>query len=172
MEEQTFTIQNEAGEAVTCRVVFTFDAEERSYVLFTIDGDASGQMSALRYVLNEDGEVSDFEDIETEAEWAMVEEVMNTLVDEFSQDQQNFITVTNAEGDDVEYQILHRFKHPETNKDYLFYGDLDEAGMVTEVFASAYVAGANGEVMDLLPIESDDEWAFVEATLQMLQRQN
>ncbi|MBS7344474.1 MAG: DUF1292 domain-containing protein [Caryophanon sp.] len=172
MEEQTFTIQNEAGEAVTCHVVFTFDAEERSYVLFTIDGDETGQLSALRYVLNENGEVSDFEDIETEEEWAMVEEVMNTLMDEFSQDQQNFITVTNAEGDDVEYQILHRFKHPETNKDFLFYGDLDEAGMVTEVFASAYIAGANGEVTDLLPIESDEEWAFVEATLQMLQRQN
>ena len=172
MEEQTFTIQNEAGEAVTCRVVFTFDAEERSYVLFTMDGDDSGQMSALRYVLNDAGEVSDFEDIETDEEWAMVEEVMNTLVNEFSQDQQNFITVTNAEGDDVEYQVLHRFQHPETNKDYLFYGDLDENGVVTEVFASAYVAGDNGEVTDLLPIESDDEWAFVETVLQMLQGQN
>lgn len=172
MEEQTFTIQNEAGEAVTCRVVFTFDAEERSYVLFTMDGDDSGQMSALRYVLNDAGEVSDFEDIETDEEWAMVEEVMNTLVDEFSQDQQNFITVTNTEGDDVEYQILHRFQHPETNKDYLFYGDLDENGIVTEVFASAYVAGAQGEVIDLLPIETDDEWAFVETVLQMLQGQN
>ena len=169
MEEQTFTLQNEVGEDVTCRVVFTFDAEDHSYVLFTVIGDETGQVSALRYILDDNGELSDFADIETDEEWAMVEEVMNTIVSEFSEDQQNFITVTNEQGDDVEFQILHRFQHPATQKDYLFYGDLDDNGMVTEVFASAYAAGDNGEVLDLLPIETDDEWAFVEAVLQSLQ---
>lgn len=172
MEEQTFVLQNEVGEDVTCRVVFTFDAEEHSYVLFAVEGDTSGQISALRYILNDSGELSDFEDIETEEEWSMVEEVMNTIAEEFMQDQQNFITVTNDNDEDVEYQILHRFQHPETLKNYLFYGDVDEKGTVAEVFASAYEAGINGEIIDLLPIETDEEWAFVETVLQSLQGQN
>lgn len=38
MEEQFFKIFNDAGEEVLCRVIFTFDAEEHSYVLYTIEG--------------------------------------------------------------------------------------------------------------------------------------
>ena len=48
MDEQFFKLLNDAGEEVVCRVIFTFDAEEHSYVLYTIEGEDDGEISALR----------------------------------------------------------------------------------------------------------------------------
>lgn len=167
MEENIFILQTEDGGEQKCRVVFTFDSDEHSYVLFSLVGDEDTGISALRYVLDENGEMSGFSDIESEEEWAMVEEVMNTVVAEFGADQTNFFTITNDEDEEVMCQILHRFEN--NGKSYLFYAILeDDEPKLDEVFASAYVAGENGEVEDLLPIETDTEWAMVEQVLNSL----
>lgn len=167
MEENIFILQTEDGGEQQCRVVFTFDSEEHSYVLFSLVGDEDTGISALRYVLDENGEMSDFSDIESEEEWAMVEEVMNTVVAEFGADQTNFFTITNDEEEEVMCQILHRFV--DNDKNYLFYAIVeDDEPMLDEVFASAYIAGENGEVEDLLPIETDAEWAMIEQVLSSL----
>lgn len=166
MEEQFFKLLNEAGEEVLCRVVFTFDAEERSYVLYTIEGEENAEISALRCELDDNGEVSDFAPLETEAEWEMVQEVLNTLVDEFSDDQTNYMTLTNEDGEDIYCHILHRFNVE--GKSYLFYAIDEEGEEPSEVFASAYIAGENGEVSELLPIETDAEWAMIEKVLASL----
>ena len=44
----------------------------------------------------------------------------------------------------------------------------DDEPQLDEVFASAYIAGDNGEVADLLPIETDEEWAMVEASAKFI----
>ncbi|WP_342559160.1 DUF1292 domain-containing protein [Metasolibacillus sp. FSL K6-0083] len=166
MDEQFFKLLNDAGEEVVCRVIFTFDAEEHSYVLYTIEGEDDGEISALRCELNDAGEVSDFAPLETEAEWEMVQEVLNTLVDEFSEDQANYMTLTNEDGEDIYCRILHRFDVE--GKAYLFYAIDEEGEEPSEVFASAYIAGENGEVTELLPIESEAEWAMIEKVLASL----
>lgn len=167
MEDQIFILQTDDGGEQQCRVVFTFDSDEHSYVLFSLVGDEDSSISALRYELDENGEMADFSDIETDEEWAMVEEVMNTMVAEFGADQSNFFTITNDEDEEVMCQILHRFENNDTS--YLFYAVLiDEEPNLDEVFASAYVAGDNGEVVDLLPIETDAEWAMIEKVLASL----
>ena len=51
-----------------------------------------------------------FSDIETDEEWAMVEEVMNTLFAEFGEDQANYFTITNEDDEEIMCQILHRFE--------------------------------------------------------------
>lgn len=167
MEDNIFILQTEDGGEQQCRVVFTFDSDEHSYVLFSLVGDDDTGISALRYVLDDNGEMSGFSDIETEEEWAMVEEVMNTVVAEFGADQTNFFTITNDEEEEVMCQILHRFEN--NDKNYLFYAIVeDDEPLLDEVFASAYIAGENGEVADLLPIETDAEWAMVEQVLNSL----
>lgn len=163
---QTFTLQNDEGQDVVCHVVFTFDAEDKSYVLYTMEGDDSEAISALRCELDDAGEVSDFAPLETEAEWEMVQEVLNTLVDEFSADQANFLTLTNEDGEDLYCRILHRFEM--NNKNYLFYAVEDKTEEGAEVFAASYIAGENGEVAELLPIETDEEWQMVEKVLASL----
>lgn len=170
MEEQIFVLQKEDGGEQQCRVVFTFETDDHSYVLFTLVGDEDSDVSALRYVLDDNGEMADFTDLETDEEWAMVEEVMDTLIDEFGADQTNFMTITNEDDEDVTCQILHRFDN--NGKSYLFYAIMEDgAPNFDEVFASGYVAGDNGEVADLLPIETDKEWAMVEEVLASLSQQ-
>ena len=170
MEEQIFVLQTEDGKEQPCRVVFTFDSDEHSYVLFTLVGDEDTGISALRYEVDENGEMASFSDIETEEEWAMVEEVMNTVVSEFGADQANFFTITNEQDEEIVCQILHRFESG--GKNYLFYAIIeDDAPNFEEVFASAFIEGDNGEVVDLLPIETDSEWAMVEEVLASLAQQ-
>ncbi|MGN7476736.1 DUF1292 domain-containing protein [Solibacillus silvestris] len=167
MEENIFILQTEDGGEQQCRVVFTFDSEEHSYVLFSLIGDEEAGISALRYVLDDNGEMSGFSDIETEEEWAMVEEVMNTVLAEFGADQTNYFTITIEDDEEIMCQILHRFEN--SGKSYLFYAILeDDEPMLDEVFASAYIAGENGEVADLLPIETDAEWEMIEQVLNSL----
>ncbi|MEO4052193.1 DUF1292 domain-containing protein [Solibacillus sp. CAU 1738] len=172
MDEQFFKVLNDAGEEVLCRVIFTFDAEEYSYVLYTIEGEENPEVSALRFELDDNGEIGELSPLETEEEWEMVQEVLNTLVDEFSDDQDNYMTITNEAGEDLICHILHRFDA--NGKSYLFYAidDEDNEGEApSEVFASAYIAGDNGEVSELLPIESDEEWAMIEQVLASLAEQ-
>ena len=168
MDDQIFILTNDAGEEQRCRVVFNFETDEHSYVLFTLideNGASISDVTALRYESDENGEMAGFADLETEEEWAMVEEVLNTIFDEFGQDQVNFFTVTGEDGEDIVCEVLYRFE--EKGKKYLFYG-LADAEEKTEVFASAYEADENGAVADLIPIETDEEWAMVEEVLASL----
>ncbi|MFF5995567.1 DUF1292 domain-containing protein [Lysinibacillus sp. KU-BSD001] len=168
MDEQIFILTNDAGEEQRCRVVFNFETDEHSYVLFTLineNGESTSDITALRYELDENGEMASFEDLETEEEWAMVEEVLNTLVAEFDQDQLNFFTVAGEDGEDIVCQVLHRFEA--NGKNYLFYGLADDEEK-TEIFASAYEADENGMIIDLVPIETEEEWAMVEEMLTSL----
>ena len=176
MNEQIFILTTEDGGEQRCRVIFNFETDDHSYVLFTLiddEGYAISDMTALRYELDDNGEMADFSDLETDEEWAMVEEVMNTLVAQFGADQSNFITITDDSGEEVIAEILHRFTIEGSDKNYLFYaitGDEDEAP--EEIFASAYIADKNGHVEELLPIETDEEWEQVEAVLASLNPQN
>lgn len=175
MNEQVFKLQTEDGGEQLCRVVFTFDSEDHSYVLFTMIGDngeQTSEVSALRYILDDKGEMSDFENIESDEEWSMVEEVMNTLIDEFNEDKNKYITITDEDGEEIVCEILHRFEIPGFASKYLFYGYADVNGEHSEIFASTYEEDENGEVSDLLPIESEEEWAKVEEVLHLLQQGN
>lgn len=175
MNEQVFKLQTDDGGEQLCRVVFTFDSEDHSYVLFTMideDGEQTSEVSALRYVLDDNGEMADFENIESDEEWSMVEEVMNTLIDEFSEDQSKYITITDENDEEVVCEVFHRFEIPGFDNKYLFYGYADVEGEHTEIFASAYEADEHGAIVDLLPIETDEEWAKVEEALHLLQQGN
>ncbi len=168
MDEQIFILKNDAGEAQRCRVIFNFETDDHSYVLFTLiddEGESISDVTALRYELDENGEMAGFEDLETEEEWAMVEEVLNTVYAEFSEDQMNYFTVIGEDGEEIVCEVLHRFE--EQGKSYLFYGMADDEEK-KEVFAAGYVADENGAVANLLPIETEEEWAMVEKVLASL----
>ena len=61
---------------------------------------------------------------------------------------------------------------PNSDKKYLFYGYADEEVEHQEIFASAYVADETGAVIDLLPIETEQEWEQIEQILASLQQGN
>ncbi|MFC7684590.1 DUF1292 domain-containing protein [Ureibacillus sp. GCM10028918] len=170
MDEQYFKIQLEDGTEQQCRAIMTFDSEEHSYVLYSIvdeNGNDSEEVSALRFELDENGEMTDFTSLETEAEWEMVDEVLNTLIAEFGDGEEDFFTISDENDEDVVCEVIHRFELEEFNKSYILYtfADQEEVG---EIFAACYIAGEKGEVQDLLPIETDEEWEKVEQELQSL----
>jgi len=172
-ETQEFLIVGEHGKEQKCRVVFTFDAEEKSYVLFSlIDEDGNeipGDISAMTFDYDDNnGEMTNLQPVETEAEWEMINEVVLTLLDEFEEEPQLF-TITDENGADQVCEIIHTFSSEQFGKSYVLYVlATDEPIEERDIFASQYVSGNDGTIDDLLPIETDEEWAFVEDVLNEL----
>jgi len=172
-ETQEFLIIGENGKEQKCRVVFTFDAEEKSYVLFSLideeGNEIPGDISAMTFDYDDNnGEMTNLQPVETEAEWEMINEVVLTLLDEFEEGPQQF-TITDEHGADQVCEVIHTFSSEQFGKSYVLYVlATDEPIEDRDIFASQYVSGNDGMIEDLLPIETDEEWAFVEDVLNEL----
>ncbi|MEK5232648.1 DUF1292 domain-containing protein [Lysinibacillus sp. FSL K6-0232] len=172
-EAQEFTIISEDGKKQQCRVVLTFDAEEKSYVLFSILDDNGqempGDLSAMTFDYDDNtGEMINLRPVETDLEWEMINEVVLTLLDEFEEEPQ-FITITDEDGTEQVCEVMHTFSSEQFAKSYVLYTPAtDEPIDQRDVFAAQYIAGTNGHIEELLPIESDEEWDFVEEVLNTL----
>lgn len=95
-EEQQITLVDEAGAEQLFNVLFTFTADEddtdnkfagKSYILLYPEGtqeDDEVDIQAFAFNPDEDGEATegDLQPIEDDEEWAMVEEVLNTFLDD------------------------------------------------------------------------------------------
>ncbi|WP_042478113.1 DUF1292 domain-containing protein [Bacillus ndiopicus] len=93
-EQRHITIIDESGNEQLCEVIHTFDSEEfgKSYVLYSLVGaeeDEEGQVEifASSFTPSENGEDGELEPIETEAEWDLIEDVLNALEDEFDDEE-------------------------------------------------------------------------------------
>jgi len=73
----TMYVQDETGKEVEMKILFTFDAAEKKYVIFQNPEDVSGEVYASCY--DESGNLLP---IETEEEWEMVEEVLGSFIEE------------------------------------------------------------------------------------------
>lgn len=87
--ENYITVVDEEGNEELFEVLFTFDSEEfnKSYVLYYpagADDDETEEIEihASSYIPDEDGEDGNMQPIETEEEWAMIEEMLNTFLAE------------------------------------------------------------------------------------------
>lgn len=85
--EKQITIVDEEGNEQLCEVLFTFESEEfgKSYVLYYPVGaseDEEIEIHASSFVSNDENEEGELEPIETEEEWDLVEEMLNTFLDE------------------------------------------------------------------------------------------
>ncbi|MBS4762416.1 DUF1292 domain-containing protein [Carnobacteriaceae bacterium zg-ZUI252] len=86
-EEQFVTIIDEDGNEELYQILFTFDSEDfgKSYVLLYPAGtseDDDVEIQAYAFKENEEGGAGDLLPIETEEEWDMVEEVLNTFMED------------------------------------------------------------------------------------------
>lgn len=76
--------------------------------------------------------------------------------------------VINEDGVEMECEVLCTFESDETGHSYLIYTDnTDDENGNTKVYASIY--DPDGEDMTLQPIETEEEWALIEAILDELQ---
>lgn len=85
-KENTLTLVDEKGNETLCEILFTFHSEtfNKDYVVFAVPGDEESEeqeVSAASYV-EKDGNVGDLHEIETDEEWAEVEEMLGSFLDE------------------------------------------------------------------------------------------
>lgn len=86
-DEEYVTIIDEDGNEELYQILFTFDSEDfgKSYVLLYPAGvtdDEDVEIQAYSFVENEEGGAGDLLPIETQEEWDMVEEVLNTFMED------------------------------------------------------------------------------------------
>lgn len=173
--EELFYLQTEDGNKQQCKVVLTFDSDEHSYVIYSFideEGNESEDVSALRYELDDEGNMTDFSDLETEEEWEMVEEVLNTFIADSNDEDSEFFTVTDENDQELLCEVLYKFELKEFGKHYVLYSVAEEDEEIGELFAAEYTPGENGEVAQLHPIETEEEWEKVEEQLAFMQGNN
>ena len=87
-EHEMITLVDDEGNETLYEILLTIDGQEefnRNYVLLYPAGtpeDEDVELQAYAYVENEDGSEGELEQIETDAEWDMIEEVFNTFMAE------------------------------------------------------------------------------------------
>lgn len=87
--ENNITVVDENGNEQLCEVLFTFDSEEfgKSYVLYYPVGaeesdDEEIEIHASSFVPTEDNKDGELMPIETDEEWDMIEEMLETFLAE------------------------------------------------------------------------------------------
>ena len=88
MENNSFTMLNEAGEEVKYDVLFTFDNVEtnKSYIAYTDNTyDDDGNISVYASTYDPNSSEVILGKIETENEWKVVETILNTIQQEVRQ---------------------------------------------------------------------------------------
>lgn len=83
MDTETMVVVDEQGNEQVYEIVLTFKNEEfgKSYVIYKLPGDEEDEVFASSYDDSEtDG--GDLKPIETDEEWDMIEEVLNSFQDE------------------------------------------------------------------------------------------
>lgn len=84
--EKNITVVDENGNEQLCEILFTFDSEKfnKSYVLYypvSDNEDDEIEIHASSFVPSENNEDGELSPIETDEEWDMVEEMLNTFLD-------------------------------------------------------------------------------------------
>jgi len=84
MEDKEYLIvTDENGQEIECEIVMTFTSDEfnKSYVVYQIKDDESGEYYAASY-RPEDGDEGLLGEIEDDAEWDLIEEVLESFLEE------------------------------------------------------------------------------------------
>jgi uncharacterized protein YrzB (UPF0473 family) len=84
-DKNSFKVINDKGEEIMCDILFTFDSEEtgKSYIVYTDNSkDQKGNIQVYASIYDPNAENQKLEPITTEAEWKVIETILNTLQEE------------------------------------------------------------------------------------------
>jgi len=92
--ENNITVVDESGNEQLCEVLFTFDSEEfgKSYVLYypigaEEDDEEEIEIHASSFTPTEDGQDGELMPIESDEEWDMIEEMLETFLAEQDEEE-------------------------------------------------------------------------------------
>ena len=81
-EKMTFKALNKDGVEVECEVLFTFESDEtnKNYIVYTDNTtDENGNVRVYASIYNPDQPESDLIPIESEAEWKIIETILEEI---------------------------------------------------------------------------------------------
>ncbi|MGL4373800.1 MAG: DUF1292 domain-containing protein [Turicibacter sp.] len=89
LEENQITVVDENGNELLCEILFTFDSDDynKSYVVYypigaeNEDEDGNVDLHVSAYLPTSENEGGELMPVETDEEWDMIEEVINTFLD-------------------------------------------------------------------------------------------
>ena len=89
-EMEKLIVTDEEGNEIECEIIMTFESEEfgKSYVVYQILNDESGEYYAASYNPEDDDEGKLFP-VETEAEWDLVEEVLESFLEDEDESEED-----------------------------------------------------------------------------------
>lgn len=87
LREDTLLLVDELGNELVARIILTFESEEfkKSYVVYQFEDDEDGEYHAASFD-PEDGDEGQLGQIETDEEWDLVEEVLESFLEEDEED--------------------------------------------------------------------------------------
>ena len=93
MEEKKnkFIVINDEGKEIECEVLFTFESEEtnKNYIVYTDNTvDEIGNIKVYASIFDPNNENTKLEPIETEKEWKIIENILETLQEEAKKDNE------------------------------------------------------------------------------------
>lgn len=95
MRDSKIELVNTQGETVTCDVLFTFDSDEtqKSYIVYTDNSlDEMGNTKVFASTYDPTKRSSILGEIETEYEWEMIENLLDTLQTEVLEDLNAYLS--------------------------------------------------------------------------------
>lgn len=94
-DEKNITVVDDEGNEQLCEVLFTFDSEEfgKSYVLYypissEEEDEEEIEIHASSFIPNEAGDDGELMPIETDKEWDLIEEMLNTFLAEEEEEEE------------------------------------------------------------------------------------
>ena len=82
LEEQKFTVVNDAGEEVECEALFRFESDEthKNYIVYTDNSqDEEGNTRVYASIYTPGEEKTKLEPIETDAEWNKIQQILDVI---------------------------------------------------------------------------------------------
>lgn len=95
-EDMKFNIINDEGKEVECEVLFTFESKEtgKNYIVYTDNSlDEDGNTKVFASIYDPDFDVSKLLPVETEEEWAIIEDLFEELQKEASSEDEQSLNV-------------------------------------------------------------------------------
>ena len=81
-DKNIFKVVNEEGKEIECEVLFTFESDEtkKNYMVYTDNTtDENGNVRVYASIYNPDQPESDLIPIESEAEWKIIETILEEI---------------------------------------------------------------------------------------------
>lgn len=89
LKDNQLLLVDDEGNEIVCNIIFTFESEatNKKYVIFQAENDDTDEIGAASYIETEGGQGT-LEPIETEEEWELIQDAVNSFIEESEEEKE------------------------------------------------------------------------------------